>query len=216
MSPELTSLVTLLFSGALVLASFLTFFAICVQAYIYNSQLREMRKASDAATNAAKGTTESIRLTEKNARLDLRAWVATVSARSPPPSSKEKLVIQVLIKNTGKTFARDVTISQCMQLVPNENEPKFEREEGMNVVKGMLLMPNGDYTMTLDVKDQWSEEWIDSFKSGKWGICVFGIITYYDIFGIDHWTKFCYMLDPRNWLWSIHHIGNDADTNSCL
>ena len=45
-----SNVLSLFFALCLVIASFLTFLAICVQAFITNSQLKEMKKSTDAAT----------------------------------------------------------------------------------------------------------------------------------------------------------------------
>lgn len=74
---------------------------------VYSEQLDEMRKSTDAATRAAKAAEDSVMLTRETAHLDQQAWVA-VTAISGTPKPDELTNINVLIRNSGKTFAKNV------------------------------------------------------------------------------------------------------------
>src|SRR5713101_6634978 len=63
---SLSNFLSLLFSACLVLAAFLTFFAICAQVWIYNCQLKQMQKSTNAAASAAKAAEDSVILAREN------------------------------------------------------------------------------------------------------------------------------------------------------
>src|SRR5437016_2811471 len=75
----ITTFFTVLFAGLLVISSFLTLGAIWAQVWVYNQQLKEMRKSTDAATKAAKAAEASIIQAKEMTHLDQRAWVAMTS-----------------------------------------------------------------------------------------------------------------------------------------
>src|SRR5206468_1181791 len=56
---SISNFLTLIFSACLVVAAFLTFLAICAQVWIYNCQLKEMQKSSQAAAEAAQAAKAS-------------------------------------------------------------------------------------------------------------------------------------------------------------
>src|SRR5206468_9786245 len=72
---SISNFLTLIFSACLVVAGFLTFLAICAQVWIYNCQLKEMQKSTNAATKSAKAAEDSVTLARENAHLDQRAWI---------------------------------------------------------------------------------------------------------------------------------------------
>src|SRR5437588_9436184 len=81
----ITTFFTVLFAGLLVISSFLTLGAIWAQVWVYNQQLKEMRKATDAATKAAKAAETSVGTAKEISRRDQRAWVTvrTVAMKTP-------------------------------------------------------------------------------------------------------------------------------------
>jgi hypothetical protein len=57
------------------------------------------------------------------------------------------------------------------------------------------------------------EKYIKDVSEGQLEIFTFGQIDYTDIFDRPHWTRFCYRLNPADWVWNIYDAYNDADEN---
>jgi hypothetical protein len=194
----------------IILTAFILFAAI-VAACIYGCQLSEMQKATLAATKAANAAQESITLTRQMGHLDQRAWVATTSATGKPEEGKT-MPIAVTMRNTGKTFAKNVAIAGCVRHVAKDAEPDFDREIASVVPKSVGVMPpNGDYFSEGPTTTVVTKEHFENIKEGRLTIFVFGKITYDDIFKCPHWTLFCYRMNPVNWVWEIYKSHNDTD-----
>jgi hypothetical protein len=204
------ALFTLLFSGLLVISAFLTLGVLCIQVWIYNRQLKEMQKASAAATLAAKAAKDSVISSIEGTHLDQRAWVACDGVvlkhgRGQP------ITATVLFKNTGKTFAKQCFVSSDRMAKPlTDADPDFDtvmqnaKKRTLGVIAPGQQVP---YTMST------------ACQSGNPNAAVsliFGKIIYRDVFNCDHWTTFCYCV-RQNSLGSlsveVYGSYNDADNN---
>ena len=212
---DTSNALSLFFSLCLVVAAFMTFLAICVQAFIYNAQLKEMKKSTDATTKAAEAAQESVVQAREISRLDQRAWVAaTVMTMTGKPEVDKSFTVDVLVRNSGKTFAKKVTIRTHIRAVPKGSEPDF-KGENMTPASVALLPPSGEYISATTSDQALSQGSIDQVKSGDTVVFVFGEITYDDIFGCPHWTKFCSVLKPVDWAYTVYKKENDANDNRC-
>jgi hypothetical protein len=219
---------TVFFTGIIALSSCLTFGAICFQAWIYNCQLKEMRKSSDAATQAAKAAEDSVSLARQNAHLDQRAWLNFVNIGGLPVIN-ERFHIHFEVKNTGKTFAKKVSSTPIAQPVDGEDVPDFpakverarkESQGGINgTVSNAMISPGGSSAVNLFVSDgPLSEEGINNLKSRKQRIFVYAKVWYEDIFKCAHWTTACWVLEQTkggDWFWAAYTTYNDADEGDC-
>lgn len=195
---------------------FAVFLVGAVVAFIYGCQLNEMRKSTNAATKAAKAAEDNVALARENARLDQRAWVsATILTNDNPPKANKALSGSVVIKNSGKTFARRVSLAWYIQPVWKENAPDFEG--GAKIEQSSaLLSPNAEYVAKGYSSVPLTQAESDNIKSGEMLIYTFGKITYTDIFDCPHWTTFCSYLKPGDWKqYEICLQNNDTDDN-CL
>jgi hypothetical protein len=195
-----------------------------IAACVYGCQLSEMQKATIAATKAADAAKESsdtakrsIEFARETAHLDQRAWVSIFHGPlSEPPKVGQKFRVSVPIKNTGKTFARKVTVDGGVHIVRADAKPNFAaKAAGNQPVTGLLLAPNGEYTLIVDPADPWSDDQNKAITSGQYQAFVWGCITYYDVFDCVHWTIYCCTLNPDNWGWDIYSQHNDADNDKC-
>lgn len=197
-----------IFTGLLVLSSFLTLGAICFQAVIYKHQLTEMRKTSKLAS-------EGVFLS----RLDQRAWVSTYGAATLSMELNKPLTATINIKNTGKTFARGMTLSQVLQILPKGELPDFPRQDRREEIEGVssdtLLPPGGEFEATVGLSKPLilSQSDIDAINAGDKFIVMFGKISYRDIFKCEHWTTFCLIYVPGPNTFNAYSANNDADDN---
>jgi type II secretory pathway pseudopilin PulG len=195
-------------------SAFATFLAVCAQAWIYNSQLKEMKRSTDAAISAAQSAKESI----EHARLDQRAWVAFVGI-SGIPAVNETLQVSVKARNNGKTFAKNFQMYVYFLDTPAGQTPDFSEDDKPHPGSSIfVLSPNGEWGSNTNVMQgitptgKVTQEQIDNWKSGKRTFFVCAKLTYDDIFGVHHWTTFCNQL-TTDFVYRAYEQHNDADNN---
>jgi hypothetical protein len=199
-----------LLTGVIAFTAVVQVIAMFVQARYMRQGLRLTKQAADAADASVKQAMDM-------ARLDQRAWCAATNFFSGVPVAGQKFVIRVVVKNTGKTFARDVTTSCYLRGVRDQQMPNFaEIVEARDAVaikvgSGSILTPNAELfggtngiTLTQDT--------VNDFNAGREIFYVFGRITYSDIFDCPHWTTYCSILHPTG-EYAICEKYNDADKN---
>lgn len=148
--------------------------------------------------------------------LDQRAWVA-VSEISGKPESGKPYKISVMVKNTGKTFAKRFTgVAGFRAKQLSDPGPDFAKDERENrdLTRIGLIPPNGVFTFDVNVKngENLTDTDFETVTAPTMVPLVYGKITYWDIFGCEHWTTFCFRTykDGRFETYSAH---NDADNN---
>lgn len=220
---DLSALLSVIISFLLVVGvSFLMFCAICVQAGIYFFQVKHMKKSIEAATKAANAAEASVRQVRRTARHDQRAWVALVDIQGFPEVGTI-FEVNLVAQNSGKTFAKNVTMRAVVELITEKgNEPDFSLEDTAAARQNSgvsLLAPNADYVMDIELRKQTppheiTQSDLDGIRHGDLTIFVHGKITYDDVFGCAHWTSFCTRLKP-DLKYASYGKHNDADENRC-
>jgi hypothetical protein len=198
-----------------------------VQAWIYSDQLEQMKKATkatrraaDAAKISSDAAKQSVTLARQNARVDQRAWVA-VAGIAGIPTTGQILKISVGVRNTGKTFAKNVTMHQVAETIPKGQEPNFDWEENEamfpDLVSKFIIAPTDVYVIDNYLRPYRKLEpsEIESINSGDTLIFVHGKITYDDVFGCNHWTTYCYFFNRANNGYSPYEKHNTPDDNLC-
>jgi hypothetical protein len=216
------ALLTIIVSFLLILViSFLMFCAICVQAGIYLLQVRQMEKSTEAATRAANAAEASVRQVRTTARHDERAWIALVDIQGIPEVGTT-FSANLVAQNSGKTFAKNLTMRAVIEIAKKGEEPDFSLDDSDAARKDSgvsLLAPNADYVMDVEFRKQTppheiTQSDLDGIRSGNLVVFVHGRITYDDIFGCSHWTSFCTRLKP-DLKYASYGKHNDTDQNSC-
>jgi hypothetical protein len=219
---DLAALFSIIISFLLILViSFLMFCAICVQAGIYFLQLTQMKKSTEAATRAANAAEASVREVRRTARHDQRAWIAVVDIQGIPEVGT-MFSVNLVAQNSGKTFAKNLTMRAVIEIAKKGEEPDFSLEDSAAARKDSsvsLLAPNADYVMDIELRKQTppheiAQSDLDGIRSGNLTIFVHGRMTYDDIFGCAHWTSFCTRLKP-DLKYASYGKHNDADQNPC-
>jgi hypothetical protein len=216
------ALLTIIVSFLLILViSFLMFCAICVQAGIYLLQVRQMKKSTEAATKAANAAEASVRQVRTTARHDERAWIALVDIQGIPEVGT-MFSVNLVSQNSGKTFAKNLTMRAVIEIAKKGEEPDFSLDDSDAARKDSgvsLLAPNADYVMDVELRKQTppheiTQSDLDGIRSGNLVVFVHGRMTYDDIFGCSHWTSFCARLKP-DLKYASYGRHNDTDQNSC-
>jgi hypothetical protein len=165
--------------------------------FIYAGQLYEMRQA--------------VALQTKTLRIDQRAWVAPDGIVGTTETN-QPYIVTVLLKNTGKTFAKGCFIrSGTQQNELSEDYPNFDPiiEAAQHIELGTVA-PNQVVKHPLQIsqtKQEFDEVAIPTVR-----FFIFGEVTYDDIFGCHHWTKFCFRARPAG-KFEVYGPYNDTDDN---
>jgi hypothetical protein len=197
-----------------------------IVAVIYGCQLNEMRKATQAATDAAKSAKDSITFAKESAHLDQRAWVGILDIKFVCEVDKP-LTTTVTVRNTGKTFARELQVMRYIEVLPSVMEPLFSEDNvsnwkalmanaGQSIGSVALLSPNGDFIgdVTQLIPEKISQTDLDDIKAGKLIVWSHGKIIYRDIFDCHHWTTYC-IRSTKDLTFRSCDKHNDADNDRC-
>jgi hypothetical protein len=225
-SSDLSALFGVIVSFLLVVVSFLSFCAIacaiCVQAGIYFFQLKQITKSAAAATKAANAAEASVKQARGALRDDQRAWVRLVDIQGIPEVGII-FSVDLVAQNTGRTFAKNVTMRAVVELITEkEKEPDLSLEDTRAARKEStvsLLAPNEDSEMDIVLRKQAppheiTQSDLDGIRDGSLTVFVHGKMTYDDIFGCAHWTSFCIRLKP-DLTYASCGKHNGTDQNRC-
>jgi hypothetical protein len=189
---------------------------------IYGFQLCEMRKSTNAATDAAKAAKDGITFARDNAHLDQRAWV-TISASQlvSPLVVGERPVIVVTLVNSGKTPALNVVSSGDADTVARGfSESEINSSLGTGHPGSKFVIGPGVTAKTMCnglrlIADETEIDDLHAASSEKGPrLYVRGVIAYDDIFGKPHRTTFCAWINGRDLEGPTMHsceFGNTAD-----
>jgi len=169
--------------------------------WVYRGQLDEMRKSTQAATDAAKVAKDSITFAKETAHLDQRAWLTIRSATMKTPLAVgQRPVIEVRVENTGRTPALNTESAGAILsyesirpgTLPSRDRP-FVGEASRSII-GPGAGETSIFYATEPIRD---EAQIQGIREEGWVIYVAGSVRYDDIFGNHHRTTFCYGLSGK-------------------
>jgi hypothetical protein len=166
-------------------------------------QLAVTQKQADTAQDSAQAI-------QKETRLDQRAWIRLLfgevtQAENLPPS------VNMAITNTGKTPAKKVNCYAIVEKLPRGTVPNFTsyKDRPANHFMAEVMVPNvpaASYgfqslrfkpnTMEKEPVKMSAFDIAELSQKTAYGV-VHGILTYRDIFDVDHWITFCSYLDTR-------------------
>lgn len=178
---------------------------------IFNRQLSEMRKQADTlqkqAIQSAADSQQQLELSRKqisaaqdgvNAMqrqmlLDQRAWLAPVSG-TVTLDDKHSLRIDVIFQNLGRTPALNVsTILDWRDIRPGPLD--FNYSAPVKTVGHGTVYPNGKMGMFAASPQIPTIEELNAYRAGKRIFYFFGNIGYTDIFGRQHSSRLCNILN---------------------
>ena len=192
-------------SVASLVVSVLTLLAIIWYGWTARGQLEQMREATEASTKAADAATEQVAASKQSTQLDQRAWISIAAVRMipNPPQPGKPITVEVGLKNTGKTPARNVVVAGVVEPGEPGKLPLFTYNERERVSLGVMApTPSGHYfdvsyalvvTRRISTGEEApaTPEIIEQLESGKTTFYAHGRISYTDIFGKSHWTTYC-------------------------
>jgi hypothetical protein len=167
---------------------------------------------SVAREASEKQSRDSLDASIEASRLDQRAWVGpkmVVSGLKPFDSNPvpnlvigQKILLGVILINSGKTPALHFTGWTDIGILPTTANfsPKYRPErEAWKRQRGVVaMMPGGTLAMMAPESDEIvSQAMIDNLKAERMTLYLFGSYTYSDVFGKEHFTKFCMFATPE-------------------
>lgn len=178
-------------------------------------QTAEMRRSTNAATQAAAAAQDSVKQGRESARLDQRAWVA-VSGIVGVPEVGEDLSIPITYTNTGRTFATNVRLYSMIQIRGIADPIPTDPLDNRKASSVSLMPPNFPHTTGKAAeKHIISQQEIDALKSKEAILYIRTKATYTDVFGCGHWTMTCARFDPDNGGWRTCGSQNEAGDDAC-
>jgi len=201
-SPRALRCITLIFDGLLV-------FVGAVYSFFAYQQWQSMNM--------------QIRIANKALHIEQRAWV-TESDISGKAQEGQVYKIAVTFKNTGKTPAKQHPglSASCFRLKEiADPDPDWDtevaKEAAGNIFTKGLIPPNGAFAHNLNASHdaKMAADDIPKISNPTLVMLVFGKIIYWDIFGCEHWSTYCYRAYPDG---TFIQYGpyNDSDENECF
>ena len=142
-------------------------------------------------------------------KLDQRAWVGVITIDGK--FEINMVQVNIKIKNTGKTPAKNVTIESIPQVIDtNIVTPNFANYKNI-IDERHVVFPQQEIICVRGLIP--SKEIFDDVKNGGKRLYIHGIIHYDDIFGIHHWATFCYYYIPGEKDYTNYKEHNDTDDN---
>jgi hypothetical protein len=87
-----------------------------------------MKKSTEAATRVANATEASVRQVRTTACHDERAWIAVVDIQGIPEVGT-MFSVNLVAQNSGKTFAKNLTMRAVIEIAKKGEEPDFSLED---------------------------------------------------------------------------------------
>lgn len=149
------------------------------------------KKSANAATEATKAATHAM-------RVDQRAWVGfgEIKPSSFTLKRDQPFVIAIPVHNVGKTPAKVMSAG-----INGGSTDRGQRQDGDSIVAPSmgpptaLLLPGESHDLKITSTFVITQDMLNDLQRTA-TIRIFGKATYTDIFGKDHWTRYCYNSAP--------------------
>lgn len=170
---------------------------------VFDSERKTMEREFQAGQSASKTQLEEM---QRSRILDERAWVAPFQMSfEHSVTDTNYFFLKLEFKNTGKTPALKVSEVHGFTIGFN-NVPTNDPTATTN---SMMLAPD---SITFIRSQPIFYKELEGFIAADAPVCIYGKISYDDIFGNHHWTQFCWSFeDGRNFRPSpVHNSTDDA------
>ena len=178
----------------------LTLFAVAFYAWVAYWQwdamkrsVDETKRSADAAISAADTAKKTFEEQVKIFQQDQRAWVGPVEIPRPVIKAGTKATFAAIITNAGKTPALNFkTLFAYVDLAPGQNlVPRYNLSKKA-IPSVSTLLPSMRMVISIVTEDTTNEEDVRRLATGERVLHAFGQLTYDDVFGRPHSTKFCF------------------------
>jgi hypothetical protein len=186
---------------------------------ILQMQLDAARKSEAQAERSAKAGEASAATASQSLHVSERAYVHLTPSLAKPPSAAEKPHYSVVISNTGRTPALELTARMTGFIGPSslpsdeayskalDELSKLHREsESVGTLPaGQTAEEDTDSPVPLTQAD------VDHLSEGKTLLYIFAEVSYKDIFRQLHHTEICAFYQPASKAFSACHGHNNSD-----
>jgi hypothetical protein len=165
---------------------------------------------------SAKAATDSVAALKERTAQQMRAYLAVVIGTGVYQERDKNLRFEgkPFLINTGHTPAHMVCYKAKAAILPVPAPKDFGFQLGDEVIGGSILGPQQNANLSGIVDDFVDDAEVEDIKTSKGkALYVWGIVTYEDIFGEAHYTKFCQCLIwlPDGKVFGVYIAGhNDA------
>ncbi len=144
---------------------------------------------------------EQLKQTDRNLRLDQRAWLTSSRFRLiAEPEAGKPIHVDYFIQNSGKTPALDY-YSQPVLFLASGMPGMQKFEEPKTFVSRSIVPPGSAGTASATLPIMLAELELSHYRSRADHLFIHAILRYRDIFGRVHWTTVC----------AYHTWGNPLD-----
>jgi hypothetical protein len=159
-----------------------------------SEQSKAMQLHIGEATRSADAMEDISEVIQKGNAAIIRAYLSVVIGTAAPQNRKDNVKFEAkpLLVNSGNTPARNVKIRISAEIIPNGKTESFTYAVPNELAKAAAVAaPHQNYTLSAIVKDFVPDADVPDIKDGGKGVlAVWGLVTYDDIFGDSHTTKF--------------------------
>jgi hypothetical protein len=153
-----------------------------------------MEAVSKEIAVSAKAATESVAALKERTAKQMRAYLTVVFGSGVPQERQKQLRFEAkpALINAGHTPAHNVRYQARAEILPVPLPEDFAFPLTGEFVGGALIGPQQNVIISAVVDDYCDDGEIEDIKTGKGKVLyIWGIVMYTDVFGEDHYTKFC-------------------------
>jgi hypothetical protein len=193
---------------------------------LIRTSLKDTKESADAAKVSADASTNAVKLAERTAKVQLRAYLA-LSTLSPLPDTygglgvrnDNSIVVQFYIKNTGQTPAYEIVTTLELEIdYPCAHDRLAATQKVIPPKIGGMVNPGEAITSGREFYNRYNPFEIDEVIQGRKHFHIFGKIEFMDAFKQRRWITFQFWCSgaythPENnsyRYWSISSVGNDS------
>ena len=181
----------------------------------------EARRAANEAQRQADAAETQIAVAKRNASRQLRAYVSVKPLTGVTNFGLSEIAhLKVSMVNTGQTPATDLKITAILfprpYPLPVDMDLTIPTGPDDGTGGSVITLHPSDTAFGITLDREIEPLQYSAIKLGIGRLYTFGVIYYKDIFGVAHWTHFCYNFSgdgPTLTEWSGCPRYNDTDKN---
>jgi hypothetical protein len=154
--------------------------------------------SANAATASVEAMAKMAAQQETLAQLQIRAYLAVVIGGATYQDDKGLFFeARPTLLNNGNTPAHKISYWARAEILPWPLPPEFAFPAAARTSQfAAVLAPRGNFTLNARVPEYAKQDDVENIKRGSGvfpkRLCVWGRVTYEDVFGVEHSTNFCH------------------------
>jgi hypothetical protein len=172
------------------------------------------RYAILAANRRAEATEKAYDLAAETSRNQLRAYVSVLGI-STQNAFEKNMASSLNYKNIGQTPALDLRTLTDAAIIPSSGldvKPPRTYPTSFGGDNALTVALGGDIAASDPINRTFKDAELEEFRVGSKLYVVWGAIYYSDVFGKNHYTRFCrYFKNGELGHWTLCQTGNDSN-----